>query len=341
MALLYRNSYLSNLICVSIFSSYLLFYTVMVNTCFLSCSCFLSNPIVFFVAFLGPILAIILINVVVFIIIIAILIKHTRGTLARKKDSMSLQTVVRLMISVSGIMFLFGITWLFAALTVTINEISVPFQVLFTIFNSFQGFFIFLFFCVFSQEARESWKEVLSCGRYKSDILNPTMKWSKNTANKQKNHKYGTGISTSDYSSRKSESTAVFSSNEESTLGYDYNSGKKNIELNEYSDVGYRGGGEKVDLSSTSGIKDERSNSDVSSELEPDGAIYLSANRDTGRHESTEALLGGTGEKSGKIEMEIDIDNEDGVIKNIYFIEEDGQTLQVEEASLGFNAKEL
>ena len=167
------------------------------------------------------------------------------------------------------------------------------------------------------------------------------MKWSKNTANKQKNHKYGTGISTSDYSSRKSESTAVFSSNEESTLGYDYNSGKKSIELNEYSDVGYRGGGEKVDLSSASGIKDERSNSDVSSELEPDGAIYLSANRDTGRRESTEALLGGTGEKSGKIEMKIDIDNEDGVIKNIYFIEEDGQTLQVEEASLGFNAKEL
>ena len=151
---------------------------------------------------------------------------------------------------------------------------------------------------------------MLSCGRYKSDILNPTMKWSKNTANKQKNHKYGTGISKSDYSSRKSESTAVFSSNEQSTLGYDYNSGKKSSELNEYSDVGYRGSGEKVDLSYASGIKEERNNSYMLSEFEQNEMKYLSVNHNTGPRKSTEALLGGTGEKSEKIEMETDIDNE-------------------------------
>ena len=291
-------------------------------------------------AFLGPILVIILINVVVFIIIIVVLIKHTRGTLARKKDSMSLRTVVRLMISVSLIMFLFGITWLFAAFIFTINEVSELFKILFTIFNSFQGFFIFFFFGIFSKEARESWKEVLSCGRYESDILNPTVKWSKETARKKSTHKYNIGISTSDYSSRKSESTAVFSSNEESTLGYNCNSGKKSSELNEYS-VGYRGGEEKVDLPCTFGIKDERSKSDVSSELEPDGAIYLSAKHDTGCCESIEALLDGTGKKSGNIEIKTNIDNEEDIIENIYFIQEDSQSLQVEEASLGFNAKEL
>ena len=41
-------------------------------------------------------------------------------------------------------------------------------------FNSLQGFFYFLFFCVFSEEAHESWKEILSCGRYKSPLLHPS-----------------------------------------------------------------------------------------------------------------------------------------------------------------------
>ena len=169
---------------------------------------------------------------------------------------------------------------------------------------------------------------MLSCGRYKSDILNPTMKWSKNTANKNKNHKYGTGISTSDYSSRKSESTAVFSGNEESTLGYDYNSGKRSSELNEYAEVGYQEGGEKVDLSKSSGNKHKKSNSDVSSDLEPDGAMYLSAYNDPGRRVSTEALLGGKTENSGDVVMETNIDNE-----------ENRKSLQMEEVSIEFYDK--
>ena len=139
-----------------------------------SCSCFLSNPIVFWVSFLGPMLAVILINIVIFTIVIVILVKHTRRTAARKKEQAGTKTVVRLIISVTGIMFLFGISWLFAALTITVEEIRTPSQVLFTIFNSLQGFFVFLFFCVFSNEARESWKEFLSGGRYKSSSLHPS-----------------------------------------------------------------------------------------------------------------------------------------------------------------------
>ena len=76
------------------------------------------------------------------------------------------------MISISGVMFLFGLTWLFAILT--FSGLGGTFQVLFTIFNSFQGFFIFLFFCVFNKDAVESWKELLSCGKYKSKLLHPS-----------------------------------------------------------------------------------------------------------------------------------------------------------------------
>ena len=71
-------------------------------------------------------------------------------------------------------MFLFGLTWLFGALTVTgfgSATASSAFQILFVICNAFQGFFIFLFFCVFNKDARDLWLELFSCGRCKSKPL--------------------------------------------------------------------------------------------------------------------------------------------------------------------------
>ena len=137
-------------------------------------SCFLSHPGAFWGAFLAPILAVMVFNIVIFIWVIVVLVRHTRGTAARKKESVSNKTIIRLMISISGVMFLFGLTWLFAILTFSAPGLRETFQALFTVFNSFQGFFIFLFFCVFSKEAREYWKEVLSCGRYTSQFLHPS-----------------------------------------------------------------------------------------------------------------------------------------------------------------------
>ena len=78
------------------------------------------------------------------------------------------------MVSIFSIMSLFGLSWIFAAFTVTVREIRLPSQVLFTVFSSFQGFGIFIFFCVTSREARESWKELLSCGKYRSEVLRPS-----------------------------------------------------------------------------------------------------------------------------------------------------------------------
>jgi hypothetical protein len=78
------------------------------------------------------------------------------------------------MISIGGVMFLFGLTWLFAVLTFSVTGLRETFQVLFTVFNSFQGFFIFVFVCILNKEVIESWREVLSCGRYQSKLLHPT-----------------------------------------------------------------------------------------------------------------------------------------------------------------------
>ena len=132
------------------------------NSLFISSSCFIGEPGVFFGAYLGPIFAILLFNTVVFVTIICVLIKHSRKKMPNKTQASRL-AVVRLMIRIIGVMTLFGLMWIFGALTV--REASTTFQILFAIFNSLQGFFIFLFFCVFGNEGRELWFQVLCCGK--------------------------------------------------------------------------------------------------------------------------------------------------------------------------------
>ena len=115
-----------------------------------------------FGAYLGPIFAILLFNIVIFVMVVTVLIKQARKKMG-SNDRANRQKVIRIMISIMGLMALFGLTWVFAAFTVSVA--STAFQLLFAIFNSLQGFFIFLFFCVFGREGRELWLKVLCCGR--------------------------------------------------------------------------------------------------------------------------------------------------------------------------------
>ena len=118
----------------------------------------------FFGAFLGPVFAILLFNTVIFVIVIAVLVKHSRKKLARGVEKGKRQTVIRLMCNIAGVMSLFGLAWVFGALTVVTR--SFAFQVLFAIFNSLQGFMLFVFYCVISKESRELWTQLL-CSRKK------------------------------------------------------------------------------------------------------------------------------------------------------------------------------
>ena len=121
-------------------------------------SCFINDPIVFFVTFLAPIFALILFNIVIFILSVRVLVTHTM------KKKKSAKATIKTMISIVGIMVMFGLTWLFGALTV--REASTAFQYLFVIFNGFQGFFFFIFNCLISKDGREFWTFVITscCG---------------------------------------------------------------------------------------------------------------------------------------------------------------------------------
>ena len=132
-------------------------------------------------------------NVIIFICVIVVLIRHVKDTAARLKQSVEKKTIIRLMFSISGIMFLFGLTWLFALLTFSspvLREVGIT---LFTIFNSLQGLFIFIFFCIVNEEARKSWKEFFSHGRVIGKYFHSSSKSSE--ANDKKNFTNNTSAS--------------------------------------------------------------------------------------------------------------------------------------------------
>ena len=71
----------------------------------------------------------------------------------------------KLILSLSGIMTLLGLTWVLSIFTSvgasTNRDASFALQFLFVLFNSFQGFFLFVFFVILSSDARTAWLAVL------------------------------------------------------------------------------------------------------------------------------------------------------------------------------------
>ena len=120
-------------------------------------------------------------SVVIFVWVIVVLVGYTRRIAAQKKEAVSSKTIVKMIISIIGVMFLFGLTWLFAILTFSVTGLRETFQILFTVFNSLQGFFIFLF--TLNMETLGYWRELLSCAKRKhhppSQGTNTTAKSSK------------------------------------------------------------------------------------------------------------------------------------------------------------------
>ena len=117
----------------------------------------------FLAAFLLPVFIILIFNVIIYVIIIRVLILHTiRKNQRMNKSPLTTSDAMRMILSYSGILILFGLTWLSAVFTF-ITEPSTSFivQFFFAFFNAFQGFFIFFFFVILSSDARDAWKSLL------------------------------------------------------------------------------------------------------------------------------------------------------------------------------------
>ncbi|XP_028411740.1 cadherin EGF LAG seven-pass G-type receptor 1-like [Dendronephthya gigantea] len=100
----------------------------------------------FYIAFLAPAITVLVFNVIIF----ALVVKALQST--RIRGNRHKQGIVHFR-RVLGIAIVFGITWLFGVLA--IGELRLIFQYLFCITNSFQGFMIFILYCLTDRKVRE------------------------------------------------------------------------------------------------------------------------------------------------------------------------------------------
>ncbi|KAK3606098.1 hypothetical protein CHS0354_006456 [Potamilus streckersoni] len=116
-------------------------------------SCWLSIKRSTIWAFVGPAIAVIIVNIVILILVIRIVISSA------KLDSRGEYDHIKA--GIKGALFLLpllGLTWIFGLLCV--NKELMVFQYLFASFNSLQGFFIFLFHCALNSEVRQALKRM-------------------------------------------------------------------------------------------------------------------------------------------------------------------------------------
>ncbi|NXI36384.1 AGRG2 protein, partial [Galbula dea] len=147
--------------------------------------CWIKNRIVFYITAVGYFCLIFLINISMFVVVLIQLcrIKKKKQLGAQRKTS------IQDLRSVAGLTFLLGITWGFAFFTV--NEV---FTYLFTIFNTLQGFFIFVFYCVTKENVRKQWRRYFCCGKFR---LAENSDWSRTATNGLKKQTVNQGVSSS------------------------------------------------------------------------------------------------------------------------------------------------
>ncbi|XP_068095263.1 adhesion G protein-coupled receptor L2 isoform X10 [Hyperolius riggenbachi] len=121
-------------------------------------ACWLPIDNNFIWSFIGPVAFIILVNIVFLVITVCKMVKHSNSL---KPDSSRLENIKSWVLGAFALLCLLGLTWSFGLLY--INEETVVMTYLFTVFNAFQGMFIFIFHCALQKKVR---KEYSKCFRH-------------------------------------------------------------------------------------------------------------------------------------------------------------------------------
>ncbi|XP_035270650.1 adhesion G protein-coupled receptor L2 isoform X8 [Anguilla anguilla] len=121
-------------------------------------ACWLRVDNHFIWSFIGPVTFIIMLNLIFLVITMYKMVKHSTSL---KPDSSKLENIKSWVLGAFALLCLLGLTWSFGLFF--INESSVVMAYLFTIFNTFQGMFIFIFHCLLQKKVR---KEYSKCFRH-------------------------------------------------------------------------------------------------------------------------------------------------------------------------------
>ncbi|XP_061665258.1 adhesion G protein-coupled receptor L3-like isoform X2 [Syngnathoides biaculeatus] len=118
--------------------------------------CWLRLDTYFIWSFIGPATLIIMLNVIFLGIALYKMFHHTA---ILKPDSGCLDNIKSWVIGAIALLCLLGLTWAFGLMYV--NESTLVMAYLFTIFNSLQGMFIFIFHCVLQKKVRKEYGKCL------------------------------------------------------------------------------------------------------------------------------------------------------------------------------------
>ncbi|KAG9487588.1 hypothetical protein GDO78_007423, partial [Eleutherodactylus coqui] len=116
-------------------------------------SCWLSLEKGAIWAFVAPALFVIVVNIGILIAVTRIISRISADNYKVHRDANAFKLTAK---AVAVLLPILGSSWIFGVLAV--NEQSIIFQYMFAVFNSLQGFFIFLFHCLLNSEVRAAFK---------------------------------------------------------------------------------------------------------------------------------------------------------------------------------------
>ncbi|XP_051732511.1 adhesion G-protein coupled receptor G6 isoform X13 [Ctenopharyngodon idella] len=170
--------------------------------------CWINSPVVFYVTCVGYFSMIFLMNVAMFIVVMI----QICGRNGKRSNRTLREEILRNLRSVVSLTFLLGMTWGFAFFAW--GPVSLAFMYLFSIFNSLQGLFIFVFHCALKENVQKQWRRYLCCGKFR---LADNSDWSKTATNNTKkvsSDNLGKSLSSSSFGS----TTANWTSKAKATL---------------------------------------------------------------------------------------------------------------------------
>ena len=152
----------------------------------IQCDFFLCSSCVvvgnsFYFALLLPVALILLVNFVVLVMVMRSLTKKNNASSQRQAGKMQ----ARITFACTTLLGLTWVLWLLA-----IGELTYTFQLLFTIFNSLQGFFIFVFYTLMNKDVSKEWKKFFKIGP-QSDLSKRNSKFKMTSVKNKRNSEKG------------------------------------------------------------------------------------------------------------------------------------------------------
>ncbi|XP_077480093.1 adhesion G-protein coupled receptor G2-like [Stigmatopora argus] len=141
--------------------------------------CWLRSDVAFYVGVVAYFLVVFASCLLVFGVVMAQLRRIKKQNPHNQSPHRGLVADLR---SIAGLVALLGLAWGFALFAW--GPLYLPFVYLFTVFNSLQGFFVFVFHCACKENVRRQWRTYLCCGRLR---LAENSEWSRTATREKRN----------------------------------------------------------------------------------------------------------------------------------------------------------